>query len=121
MLLLKPLVLGIALDGSAYTRDKLGSVQRAVEKRIYVTRLVGYRKKVLNHPTVNLWIGPSGKILVCVVCLCYRVDMAVRKLHSRNLSFIGRGQVLIQPCLADELGYWCSARVHSSTAAIRFT
>ena len=30
--------------------------------------------------------------------------MAVRKLHSRKLSFLGRGQVLIQPCFADKLG-----------------
>lgn len=30
--------------------------------------------------------------------------MAVRKLHSGKLSFLGCGQVLVQPCLADKLG-----------------
>ena len=92
----KPPVLGIALDGFAYTCDKLGSVQRTVEECIYVTRLVGSRKEVINPPKVNLWIVPSGKVLVRVIRLCYRVDMAVRKLHSRKLSFLGCGQVLIQ-------------------------
>lgn len=104
MLLHKPLVLGITLDVSAYTRDNLDSVQRTAEKRIYVTRLVGSRKKIINPPKVNLWIGSSGKVLVCVVCLYYCVDMAVRKLRSGKLSSLGRGQELIQPYLADELG-----------------
>ena len=55
----KPPVLGIALDGFADTRDKLGSVQRTVEERVDVTRLVGSRKEVVNPPKVNLWIVPS--------------------------------------------------------------
>lgn len=36
-LLNKPPVLGITLDGFAYTRDKLGGVQRTVEERVYIT------------------------------------------------------------------------------------
>ena len=58
-LLYIPLVLGIALNRFAYTRDKLSSVQRTVEKRIYVTRLVRSRKEVVNLPKVDLWIVPS--------------------------------------------------------------
>ena len=103
-LLHKPSVLGIALDGFADTRDKLGSVQRTVEERIYVTRFVGSRKEVVNPPQINLWIVPSGKVLVHVIRLCYGVDMAVRKLHSRQCLSLGCGQVLVQPRLADKLG-----------------
>ena len=99
----KPPVLCIALNGFAYTCDKFGCVQRTVKECIYVTRLVGSRKEVINPPQINLWIVPSGKVLVSIICLCHSVDMAVRKLHSRKLSFLGCGQVLIQPCLADEL------------------
>ena len=55
----KPPVLGIAFNGFADTRDKLGSVQRTVEERVDVTRLVGSRKEVVNPPKVNLWIVPS--------------------------------------------------------------
>lgn len=98
-----PLVLGIALNGFAYTRDKLSSVQRTVEKRIYVTRLVRSRKEVVNLPKVDLWIVPSCEILVSVIRFCHGVDMAVCKLHSRQCLSLGCGQVLIQPCLADKL------------------
>ena len=100
----KPPVFCIALDGSAYTCDKFRRVQRSVEERVDVTRLVGSRKEVVHPPKVDLWIVPSGKVLVRVVRLCYGVDMAVRKLHSRQCLSLSRGQVLIQPCLADKLG-----------------
>lgn len=99
----KPPVLGIPLDGSADTRDKFGSVQRTVEERIDITRLVGSRKEVVNPPQINLWIVPSGKVLVRVVRLCHSVNVAVRKLHSRQCLSLRCGQVLIQPCLTYQL------------------
>ena len=55
----KPLVLGIPLDGSADTRDKFSRVQRTIEERVDITRLVGSREEVVNSPKVNLWIRTS--------------------------------------------------------------
>ena len=75
----KPPVLGIALNGFADTCDKLGSVQRTVEERVDVTRLVGSRKEVVNPPKVNLWIVPSLEVLVGKTRLYQYLPTAERK------------------------------------------
>lgn len=103
-LLHKPAVLGISLQGPSDSCNQLRCIQRPVKEGVDVAGLVGTCKKVVDPPQVNLGIVPSRKVLVRVVSLCYGIDMAVGKLHGWKLPFLGCGQVLIQACLADQLG-----------------
>ena len=100
----KPPVSGVSFDGFADTLDQSGRIQRTVQKRVDIARLVGSRKQIVHPPQVDSGIVPSGKMFIAIVRLRHRIDVAVGKLHCGKPFPFRLRQILIQPRLPDQLG-----------------
>ena len=81
MLLHKPPILLVAIEGAGEAVGEGRGIERSREERINITRLVRAREEVINFPQVDRTILCAREILVSVVGSCNRIDMTIRKLH----------------------------------------